>query len=92
MMQLIKTRETLVWLFLMVLSALTWVLGAHHQMLSDDRRVEIVALLSIAFFKVWLVIQHFMEVRHAPMMLKLSCGGWLLLTFGTVVSLCCGWV
>ena len=81
MSSLIKTRETAVWVVLMVISSITWLLGSHHGLVGDDTRYDVVILLALAFFKVRLVIHYFMEVRHAPLELKLSCEAWVLASF-----------
>lgn len=44
-------------------------------------------VLGLSFFKVRLVIRHFMEVAHAPIALKLVADGWLLIVCGVAVGM-----
>jgi hypothetical protein len=46
-----------------------------------------VAVLCIAFAKVAVVIFAFMEVRGAPMLLRLLCAAWLCGVLGTLLAL-----
>ncbi|MFT5118056.1 MAG: hypothetical protein ACI9NY_001590, partial [Kiritimatiellia bacterium] len=77
MNELIKSKETSVWLLLMMITMGSWVLGANHSILFNTPANEAAVLMALAFFKVRLIIRYFMEVRHAPKMLKLSCECWL---------------
>lgn len=78
---------TIVWVILMVLtltSALIFEGGLTRLGLSKDAAA--VVLLAIAFFKVRLVIMHFMEVGHAVMGLRIILEAWLLLTLGMILT------
>jgi hypothetical protein len=83
---LLKTRETAVWLILMVVSISNWVLGSQRSSLESDSSAAVIILLTLAFFKVSLIMQYFMEVRHANNELKVSCNLWLLAVFLLVTS------
>jgi hypothetical protein len=48
--------------------------------------VATVAIVLIAAAKVRLVIWHFMEVRRAPLTLRLVCDGWLLAVTALIVT------
>ncbi|CAA0103084.1 cytochrome C oxidase subunit IV family protein [Zhongshania aliphaticivorans] len=86
MSALLKTRETAVWLILMVVSVSNWVLGSQRSSLESDSSAAVLILLTLAFFKVSLIMQYFMEVRHANNELKVSCNLWLLAVFLLVTS------
>jgi hypothetical protein len=86
MSPLLKTRETAIWLILMVVSISNWVLGSQRSSLESDSSAAVIILLTLAFFKVSLIMQYFMEVRHANNELKVSCNLWLLAVFLLVTS------
>jgi len=44
------------------------------------------AIMLIAAVKVWLVIRYFMEVRRAPLALRLVCDGWLLAVTALIMT------
>lgn len=44
----------------------------------------IAVVVFLAGFKVALVIEDYMEVRHAPRLLQVACGGWLVVVVGMV--------
>ena len=48
--------------------------------------VATVAIVLIAAVKVRLVMRHFMEVRRAPLALRLVCDGWLLAATALIVT------
>ncbi len=77
---------TRVWLLLAVLTALAWWLGLHARGGADPRWLA-VALLALAFFKVRLVILHFMEIRHAPIPIRLVFEAWVVVVCLVVVAL-----
>jgi hypothetical protein len=62
----------LVWVVLMVVTALSWWLGAGHGASS----IATVAVLSVAFTKVGLIGEHFMELRHALPLMRALFGLW----------------
>jgi hypothetical protein len=74
-----------------VLAALTvgsYVLGIDH--LLGFSQLATALILVIAFVKVWLVTQYFMDIRHSPRWLKFIVKGWTILTAGVVVGLYVG--
>ena len=88
MTDLVRSGATLVWLALTVLTALSWYLAedygiGHAQAL----RAVTVALLVVAFFKVRLVIMHFMEIGEAPLALRAVFEAWVVLVCGVLVVL-----
>ena len=74
-MELLRKPATIVWAALMLATcATTWLLSGN----SVTPEVATVAIMLIAALKVRFVVGHFMEVRRAPLALRLVCDGWLL--------------
>ena len=81
MTSLIRNPLTIVWALLTTVTIVSSLIaldgGASHQI---NTTVTTVVLL-IAAIKAFLVIWHFMEVRRAPVWLKLTTSGWVLALF-----------
>lgn len=88
MKALVQSSATLVWAVLMIATGLSWWLGTHpgSGTATGSGRTTVL-LMAVAFFKVRLVILHFMEVRHAPLPLRLLCEGWVIVTCSAVLGL-----
>ncbi|WP_343575546.1 cytochrome C oxidase subunit IV family protein [Mycobacterium sp.] len=78
MTSLVRSPLTIVWAILTAVTIASSFVsrdgGAAHQI---NTTVTSVVLL-IAAVKAYLVIQHFMEVRRAPLWLKVTTSGWVL--------------
>jgi len=62
--------NTAIWALLALATVVSWFMGG-------DATLNIPAvMLLIAFFKTRLVIIHFMEVKHAPLALRLAGEAW----------------
>jgi heme/copper-type cytochrome/quinol oxidase subunit 4 len=82
-MELLRKPVSIVWAALMLATcASTWLLSKN----SVTPEVATVAIVLIAAVKVRLVIRYFMEVRLAPLALRLVCDGWLLAVTGLIVT------
>jgi heme/copper-type cytochrome/quinol oxidase subunit 4 len=80
--ELLRKPVSVVWAALMLATcASTWVLSTN----SVTPGVATVAIMLIAAVKVRLVIRYFMEVRLAPLALRLVCDGWLLAVTALIV-------
>lgn len=77
-------RQNVVWMFLVGATVLTAVLGLEQH--GGSTAVGL-ALLVIAFVKVRLVALHFMEVRDAPLALRLLVEGYVVVTLVVLVVL-----
>lgn len=76
------------WLALIVLTLITWVIGLEHGFDGANGVViGMAAVLAIAFFKVHIIGQYFMEVRDAPIFLKFAFAGWVWGVGGMVIGL-----
>jgi hypothetical protein len=78
MTSLIRNPLTIVWALLTTVTIASSLIavdgGASHQI---NTTVTTVVLL-IAAFKAQMVIRHFMEVRRAPVWLKVTTSGWVV--------------
>ena len=82
-MELLRKPVTIVWAALMLATcASTWLLSKN----SVTPEVATVAIVLIAAVKVRLVMRYFMEVRRAPLALRIVCDGWLLAVTGLIVT------
>ena len=76
---------TPVWVLLMIATAASWSLAAHHEI--GSHRVVTVAVLVVAFAKVGLIGLYFMELRHAPPLLRNIFHAWYLAVCSLVVGI-----
>lgn len=73
---------TAVWVILMSATCLTgWLAEAEHSMRSAE-----ITILLIASAKIWLIMQHFMELKAAPLAWRLILASWLVMVAGIVLS------
>jgi hypothetical protein len=83
-----RHKTTIVWLILAVATALSWWLGTDHGTHADLNRLQTTAgLMVLAFIKVRLIIQYFMEVGTAPWPLRLICDVYVVGACTTVLTL-----
>ncbi|GAB4008968.1 cytochrome C oxidase subunit IV family protein [Nocardioides ultimimeridianus] len=66
--RLLSDRQTAVWLVLVLATALTAALGLEER---GSAKAVAVVLIAIGVVKLRLVAMHFMEVRRAPLALRL---------------------
>lgn len=82
-MELLRQPVSIVWAALMLATcASTWLLSKN----SVTPEVATVAIVLVAAVKVRLVIGYFMEVRRAPLSLRLVCDVWLLAVTALIVT------
>ncbi len=86
-LSLIKHPATLVWTLLMIATALSWWLGADSPFFGENSFAITTGLMLIAFTKIRFVIRYFMEVRHAPVALRLVCDVWVVVICGAILTL-----
>lgn len=89
MRSLVWNLPSAVWAVLTLATLLSWWLatGQGAEAAPDASKQTGLIVLGLAFFKVRLVIRHFMEVAHAPIALKLILDAWLLIACGAVIGL-----
>ncbi|MHA7664962.1 cytochrome C oxidase subunit IV family protein [Mycolicibacterium sp. HS_4_1] len=79
-------RTTAVWAGLSMITVASWFLApAHHTGPVAASTPITIGVLVLAVIKTRLIIQEFMEVRTAPLWLKLATDGWLVALFGAIV-------
>lgn len=84
MSTILRQTASKVWLLLMAATIVTtWVLTKD----GFPVRVATVAIVLIAAIKVRLVLLHFMELRHAPLPLRLVFEAWVIGVTGALVAL-----
>ncbi|MGK2912948.1 MAG: cytochrome C oxidase subunit IV family protein [Porticoccaceae bacterium] len=86
MTALLRHRVTLVWLLLMLATGLSWELG-HGLGFGDNHHRATMAVVVIAFIKARFVFLEFMELRTAPLPLRLAFEAWTILVCGTLLVL-----
>ena len=73
---------TPIWIILAVITLASWLMGEGAYFVEMGYGTHLaVGLLALAFFKVRLVIMYFMEVKHAPLILRALFEAWVLLVF-----------
>jgi hypothetical protein len=82
----LRNPLTIVWALLTTITVVSWLTaragGAAHVV---NAGVTVTVLL-IAATKTWLVIWHFMGVRHAPRWLKVTTGSWAVVLFALLLA------
>lgn len=85
MRSVLLSRTTVIWFLLVAATALSWEMG--HGVGFNDLRHAGAAILVVAFVKVRFVILEFMEVRHAPLTLRLMGEAWSVAVCAVLVAL-----
>jgi len=84
MASLLRNTLVYVWLFLVAATLFSWWAATSSNGGGSQISVAITAsVLLMSFVKVRLILTHFMEVRFAPLWLRLSCDAWLILVIAT---------
>jgi hypothetical protein len=78
-------RVTLVWLGLLAATVVSWEFG--HVSSWGDARNAGVAVMAIAFLKIRFVILDFMELRHAPLGMRLAGEAWVICVGAVLITL-----
>ncbi|BBO28293.1 hypothetical protein AltI4_26810 [Alteromonas sp. I4] len=81
----VLSKETLVFLILVLLTLSSWFVSAYDNPGSEGENIDGVIILLLAFLKVQLIILYFMEVKEATIVLKSLTGMWVFLA---IVILC----
>jgi len=85
-------RETIIWLGLMLATVVSTyaVDGALGQALPTLETAILTSTLLIAFVKIRFVAYEFMEIRTAPLFLRLATDVWIIATCGALLLLAPG--
>ena len=84
MASLLRNRITIVWLGLLLATGLSWETGGEFAFGGDLRSLGVLVLV-IAFIKVRYIMLEFMELRHAPLAMRLFAECWAALVCTAVV-------
>ncbi len=76
---MVKQALTITWLALLILTLLMWFLRGYRG--ADWLVFTVLILVAI---KGQLVIDRFMELRHAPILWRAALSGWLFIVLGVV--------
>ena len=79
---LIRQPPTFVWLGLMLVTGVSWWLGTDH---GANHKLATIVVMVVAFTKVRFVGMYFMELRHAPLPLKLIFQGWCVVVCSVII-------
>jgi cytochrome c oxidase subunit IV len=81
-------RLRVVWLALVAVTLLSWWIGSSHGQgeLASSALVTY-GVLAIAAIKVRVIVREFMEVRHAPPLLRRLTDGWTLLVIAALLAI-----
>ena len=82
---LVGNRMGAVWAFLVAVTALSFAVGGGHG--AAGHEAATVAVVAVAFVKVRLVGLEFMELRSAPVPLRLLFEGWVVVTGAVLIGL-----
>lgn len=85
MTNLIRSRITQIWLLLVAATAISWEMG--HGVGFNSVRYASVSIIVIAFVKVRFVIMDFMEIRGAPLFMRIVAEAWALTVCSALVVL-----
>jgi hypothetical protein len=86
----LRHPATGIWLLLVLATGLSWWFGTDHGAHADQHRLRTtISLMLIAFIKVRFVIMYFMEVRTAPLVVRLLGETWVL---GVCAAILCIYV
>jgi len=86
MASLLRNTLVYVWLFLVAATLFSW-WAATSSSSSGGSQISVAVTASVLLMssvKVRLVLMQFMEVRFAPLWLRLSCDAWLVLVIAMV--------
>lgn len=92
MKEILLTRASLIWLALMVLTVASWLLGTGLNTHFFGIHAEGSAILILAMIKARMIINNFMEVRHAPTALKLCCDAWTIAVAASMLGIYNNWI
>ena len=86
MNSLLRHKVTPIWLLLILATALSWEFG-HGLGFGSHYSYATVAIVLIAFIKIRFVFLDFMELRNAPLPLRIIFEAWALVVGGAILVL-----
>ncbi|MBJ7336523.1 cytochrome C oxidase subunit IV family protein [Mycolicibacterium sp.] len=82
-MSLLRARSTMVWAVLLVATVLSWAVGSEH----GTGSLVALIVLGVAMIKVRFVGLDFMELRHAPLLLRAAFEAYCLLMWAVLAGM-----
>jgi|SRR5579859_5247843 len=84
----VEKRLLAVWVALSAITVLSWWIGSQrgHNAFAMNSAITF-AVLGIAAVKMRVIIREFMEVRHAPALLRRLTDAWLAVLFVTLLGI-----
>lgn len=82
---LLKSSSTVVWLFLIVATVVSWALGTDHGGISNITAASLIILV-VAFVKIRFIGLYFMELKDAPIVLRVILEAYCLVVCGVVIG------
>lgn len=79
-------RMTITWLTLTAITIVSWQIGLDHGQPMRLNTAITAAVIGFALIKVRFIIREFMEVRTAPLIVKLITDGWLAATYAALLT------
>ncbi len=79
--RLVPTRVWAIWTAMIIATVASAWLGDDH----GPRRAATVGILVLAFGKCYLVVEHFMDARRAPLILRLLVAAWTVTITTTLI-------
>jgi len=76
MKELLVSRITLIWFVLLGATLLSWEMG--HGVGFESVKHASLAIIVVSFVKVRFVMMEFMELREAPLFMRLLADGWIV--------------
>jgi len=83
---LLRTVAVPVWALLMVATVVSWSIGADHGA-DSNQELATTVIMTTAFAKTWFVGMYFMELRHAPLALRLLFNAWCIVGCAAVLGI-----
>jgi hypothetical protein len=81
------SATTVVLVVLLLASAASLWLGTTGVFPNANHAAIGIAVLALAFAKIWLIVRYFMEVRFGPPWLRIALDLWLVIAFAAVTTL-----
>jgi Prokaryotic Cytochrome C oxidase subunit IV len=82
-----RGRLTSVWAALSLITLLSWWIGSRHSVAFDRNATVTFSVLALAAVKIRLIMSDFMEVRHAPALLRHLTDGWIVFVIGSLMAI-----
>lgn len=83
----LRDAVSVAWALLIAATLVSWTVGEDHGNGHTARQVATVVVLLVAFVKARLVGMYFMELRHAPIPLRVLFETWCLVVGGGIIVL-----